>query len=135
MDSIAGMASVHEQRDYDVAPEAMWQRIGDFHGLDTWHPDIESQDERDDGRVRVLHLGNGGTVTETLLDEGERSYSYRIDDSPLPVADYTASIAVRDGDAGGCVVDWRAEFQAAGASDDEAEQVITGIFRAGLDTL
>ena len=51
------------------------------------------------------------------------------------MADYTASIAVRDGDEGGCVIDWRAEFQAAGASDDEAEQVITGIFRSGLDAL
>ena len=134
-DSIAGMASVNEQGSYDVAPDEMWQRIGDFHGFHEWHPAIASQDELEGGRVRALHLDGGGTVVETLLDESERSYSYRIDDSPLPVADYTATLAVLAGDSGGCVVEWRAEFQAAGASDEEAEQVISGIFRAGLDVL
>lgn len=128
------MASVHEQESYDIAPNVMWQRIGDFHGFDTWHPAIASQDAREGG-VRVLHLEGGGTVTETLLEEGERSYTYRIDESQLPVADYNATTAVLDADGGGCVVDWRADFQAAGASDDEAEEVIRGIFRAGLEAL
>lgn len=129
------MASVHEQESYDVAPDAMWQRIGDFQGLHSWHPAVVSQDALDGGKVRVLHLDGGGTITETLLDEGEHSYTYRIDDSPLPVADYTATTAVLERDGGGCVIDWRADFQAAGASDDEAREVIRGIFRAGLDAL
>lgn len=129
------MARVHEQESYDVAPDAMWQRIGDFQGLHSWHPAVVSQDALDGGKVRVLHLDGGGTITETLLDEGEHSYTYRIDDSPLPVADYTATTAVLDRDGGGCVIDWRADFQAAGASDDEAREVIRGIFRAGLDAL
>jgi hypothetical protein len=51
------------------------------------------------------------------------------------VSDYHAQISVSDGDGGGCVVDWRADFQAAGVSDAQAEEVITGIFRAGLDAL
>ena len=100
VDSIAGMARVNEQGSYDVAPDEMWQRIGDFHGFHEWHPAIASQDELEGGRVRALHLDGGGTVVETLLDEGERSYSYRIDESPLPVADYTATLAVLDGDSG-----------------------------------
>jgi mxaD protein len=129
------MASVHEQQPYDVAPDVMWQRIGDFHAFHTWHPAVLSQDALKGGRVRALHLDSGGTVTETLLEEGERSYSYRIDDSPLPVADYIATMTVLDGDRGGSVVDWRADFQAVGVSDDEAETIISGIFRAGLDAL
>lgn len=129
------MASVHETETYDVAPDAMWEKIGDYHGLADWHPAILSQDKEDGGQVRVLHIDGGGTVTETLVDEGERTYTYRIDESPLPVADYTATIAVREGDEGGCVVDWRADFQASGASDEEAEEVIQGIFRGGLEAL
>ncbi len=130
------MASVHEQESYDVSAAAMWQRIGDFHGLHSWHPAVVSQDSVDGG-VRVLHLDGGGTITETLLDQGESSYTYRIDDSPLPVSDYTATTAVREDDRGGCVVDWRADFdfEAAGASDEEAQEVIRGIFRSGLDGL
>ena len=129
------MASVHEQESYDVSADAMWQRIGDFHALHSWHPAVLSQDAVNNGKVRVLHLDGGGTITETLLDQKQRSYTYRIDDSPLPVSDYTATTAVLDGEGGGCVVDWRADFQAAGASDEEAEEVIRGIFRGGLDAL
>ncbi len=117
-----------------MSAAAMWQRIGDFHGLHSWHPAVVSQDSVDGG-VRVLHLDGGGTITETLLHQGESSYTYRIDDSPLPVSDYTATTAVREGDGSGCVVDWRADFEPAGASDEEAQEVIRGIFRSGLDAL
>jgi hypothetical protein len=129
------MANVHEQERYDVAPDEMWSRIGDFHEIAAWHPAIASQDNLDDGRVRALHLEGGGTVTESLVQEGERTYTYRIDDSPLPVSDYTATISVREGDGGGCVIEWRADFQAVGASDEQAQEIVTGIFRGGLDAL
>lgn len=129
------MASVHEQESYEVPADAMWQRIGDFQELHAWHPAVISQDALDGGKVRVLHLEGGGTITETLVDQGERSYTYRIDDSPLPVSDYTATTAVIEDDGGGCTIDWRADFEAAGASDEEAQEVIRGIFRSGLEAL
>ena len=130
------MPSVREQQQYEGSADEMWSRIGDFHGLSTWHPAIESQTSEGGADVRELHIADGGgTVVETLLDEGPRSYTYSIDDSPLPVADdYRATISVEDAD-GGCVVTWVAEFTAVGATDDEAAGVIEGIFRAGFDAL
>jgi hypothetical protein len=131
------MPSVNKQREYDVSADEMWSRIGDFHALSAWHPAIESQTSEGGEDVRELHLGDGGTVVETLQEQGPRSYTYSIDDSPLPVADdYRATISVDDaGDGGGCVVTWVANFTADGASDEEAEAVIDGIFEAGLDAL
>ena len=61
-------------------------------------------------------------------------YSYHIDRSPLPVADYDATIRVKPSD-GGCEVVWTADFVAEGASDDEAVATIEGIFDAGLGAL
>jgi hypothetical protein len=82
-------------------------------------------------RRRKLTTVDGAEIFETLTEAGERTYSYTIDESPLPVADYRATIAARpDGDAA-CTVTWVAHFTASGASDGEAEAVIQGIFDAG----
>lgn len=128
------MASVRIQHEYDVPADELWGRIGDFHTLSSWHPAIESQTAEGGDKVRELHLGDGGTVVETLLEEGPRTYTYRIDESPLPVADYIATISAEDA-GGGSLVTWVADFTPAGASEDEAKTVIEGIFTSGLDAL
>jgi carbon monoxide dehydrogenase subunit G len=128
------MPTVSKQQDYDVSADEMWGRIGDFHRVSTWLPGVDSQSSEGGDNVRELHLTEGGTVVETLLDEGPHTYSYRIDDSPLPVADYVATISVIERD-GGSTVSWTAEFEADGASDAEAVAVIEGIFQGGLDAL
>jgi hypothetical protein len=128
------MPSVRKQQEFEVPADEMWARIGGFHTLSVWHPAIESQTAEGGEQVRELHLGDGGTVVETLIDEGPRTYTYRIDDSPLPVADYVATISTQDAD-GGCVVTWVADFRTAGATDDQAVAIIEGIFQTGLDAL
>ena len=133
------MPSVRQEQDYPVSADAMWARIGDFHALSAWHPAIASQTADGGPKVRELHLEGGGTVVETLLDDGPHTYTYSIDASPLPVADYTATISAVEADAagggGGCTVVWTADFRAVGASDEKAAAIIAGIFRTGLDAL
>ena len=63
------------------------------------------------------------------------SYSYEILESPLPVADYHAQFAVSAAEGGGTLIDWTANFQAVGATDAEAANVIAGIFEAGLNKI
>lgn len=128
------MAQVSRLRTYEVSPDEMWGRIGDFHGLHTWHPAVVSSTPVAGGEGRALTLGDGAKVSETRTGEGPRSYSYRIDESPLPVQDYEATIAVRESD-GGCEVSWEAQFEPAGASESEAAGIIAGIFDAGLESL
>ena len=128
------MARVHTQQEYDVPADAIWERIGDFGALDAWHPAVADCTTSDEGQVRTLALEGGGTIIETLEAEEPRSYRYRIDESPLPVADYVATIRVVEaGD--GSVVEWEADFTPSGASEDEAVATIEGIFRGGLDAL
>ncbi len=129
------MAQVDTSRSYDVPAEEMWGRIGHFETLDAWHPAIATCEALDGGARRKLTTVDGAEIYETLTEAGERTYSYTIDESPLPVADYSATLSVADASSGACRVDWVARFTAAGASDDEAEGVITGIFHAGLDAL
>jgi len=88
--------------------------------------------------VRRLSLAGGGTIVERLMtvDDKERVYSYSIESSPLPVADYTATIRVRDeGDGNRSVVEWSSEFNPAGASEADAVKAIEGVYRAGFESL
>ena len=128
------MPHVEKRQTYDVGLDQMWERIGGFGTLHTWHPAID-ETRMGGADKRELVLGDGGgSVFETLTDSGETHYSYHIDDSPLPVADYDATIRVQPSD-GGCEVVWTADFRSDGASDAEAQETIEGIFQAGLDAL
>ncbi|MEE8321011.1 MAG: SRPBCC family protein, partial [Gammaproteobacteria bacterium] len=68
-------------------------------------------------------------------DENERVYTYSIINSPLPVANYTATIRVMDDGSGNSTVEWSSEFNADGAPENDAIEVIQGIYQAGLDNL
>ena len=131
----AGNVSVEESVELNVKPAAVWALIGDYNALYRWHPAVASSDRNDN--VRVLTLGNGAQLTETLTaqDDAAHSYSYTINTSPLPVADYDSTIQVTASANGTSKVTWRSSFNAAGTSDTEAADVIRGVYRAGLDNL
>ncbi len=119
-----------------VSADDLWRTIGGFNALADWHPAIEKSEMEDGGKVRRLSLAGGGTLVETLEehDDNSRTYTYRIDESPLPIANYHATISVSDAD-GGSSVDWSAEFDADGAPEADAKDIIQGIFQAGFDNL
>ncbi len=129
------MPEVHTSQHFDVGAEELWGRIGDYATLADWHPGIASQTAVEGGHIRELHLEGGGVVVEALVDQTPTSYTYRIQTSPLPVRDYVATLAIEPAGEGASDVTWTAEFVADGATDEEAEAVILGIFRGGLEAL
>ena len=130
------MAQVERSKRFGASAQDMWRRIGDFQGIDSWHPAIAACTSQEGGEVRELGLADGNRVVERLVAQTDTSYTYRIlDAGPLPVSDYEATIAARDGDGGGSVIDWRATFTPVGASEADAAEVIAGIFEGGLDAL
>lgn len=129
------MAEVSVSKRYDVSGAEMWDRIGDPADIYKWHPAIEATEMADDGKTRIDSLPDGGRVSETMLEQGERHHTYRIDESPLPVLNLVGTIRVRDDEDAGCVVQWDATFDAAGISEAQATELVRGIFQAGLDAL
>lgn len=125
--------------DFKKTPAEVWAVIGEFSKLDSWHPAVESVAMNGDGGTglhRVLSLVGGGEIDETLIEYSleDRSYSYVINSSPLPVANYASTIAVKDA-AGSARVVWESSFEANGATPTEAKKVIGGIYEAGFDNL
>ncbi|RAI00974.1 SRPBCC family protein [Acuticoccus sediminis] len=118
-----------------AAPAAAWEAVGDFCAIATWHPAVAKCElsEHDGTMRRTLSLEGGGTIVEDLVgrDDDAMEYTYKIIESPLPVANYESTIVVTaDGD--GSRIDWTGSFDPSGASEDEAVKVIDGIYEAGL---
>ncbi len=134
------MAGVSMSQKLNAQAMRVWERIGDFATLHEWHPAIERTDIEGSGigALRTLHLAGGaGTVQERLdgANATARSYTYTILDSPLPVANYQATIQVTDQGDGTCTVYWASTFDADGASDADAEAAIRGVYDAGFGAL
>ena len=127
-----------ENVDVAASPADAWDAISDFCSIKDWHPVIAECEQFDqDGKtMRTLTTGDGGELLEELheLDDAGMSMTYSIIESPLPIADYVSTIAVTAaGD--GATITWSSTFNAAGVSDDEALELMTGIYHAGLDSL
>ena len=111
----------------------VWEVVGRFQGLPEWHPAVEAshQEEIEGVEHRRLGLAGGGEILERRLDADGMSYAYEILESPLPVANYRATVAVAEaGD--GCVVIWSSIFEPTHA---EAREAVAGIYEAGFDSL
>ena len=129
------MARVSTSKRYEVSGQGMWERIGDPGRIYEWHPAVEATEMLDGGRKRVDTLGDGGRVSATILEQADRHYTYRVDESPLPLDNLVGTLRVRDEGEGACVVEWEATFDPTGIPEDEAVELVRGIFQAGLDAL
>jgi Polyketide cyclase / dehydrase and lipid transport len=117
------------------APAQIWGIAGDFCAIKTWHPLVADCKQTNEGDtiVRTLTAKNGATIKEKLVESDDRSYSYQIIESPLPVKNYNAKLWVEEGQRpSSTVIHWDAEFDANGASDDAAKKKINDILAVGL---
>ena len=133
------MAKVRMETKLVVPANILWDAIGRFGALGDWHPAVEKcvSDGESKGSVRKLSLVGGGSIIERLenISKKEKLYRYSITDSPLPVADYTAEIRVKDNGDGTSTVEWSSSFEPKGAKADEAVRIIQGIYQTGFDNL
>jgi hypothetical protein len=114
---------------------AVWEIAGPFCAIKDWHPAVKNCEEAKEGEdgFRLLTLQDGGKIKEKLTESSDESYSYEIVESPLPVKGYKATFSVEPGRSEGfTTVVWTAEFEANGASEEEAKKIISDIFGDGL---
>lgn len=141
---------VTETVEVAAPPDVVWSKVKDFNGLHTWHPavkktDLVKGDNNKKGAVRVLTLGDGGTIKEELLSYGNKSqsYKYSILEGVLPVSDYVSTVKVKPGKDGGSTVTWTGDFKrkntgdkpGKGEDDKTAVDTITSVYKAGLENL
>jgi carbon monoxide dehydrogenase subunit G len=109
-------------------PDTVWKTVGDFGGLQSWLPGIETcQLEGDD---RVLGM-MGMTIRERLLnrDDAKRSITYGIVESPMQLEKHEATVTVAAAD-GGSLVTWNVEV-----APDTLLDVFVQTYAGGLESL
>ena len=139
------MVRVYVSSVIDADAEAVWQRIRDFNAMPQWHPGIaDSRIENGEppdkvGCVRSFHTRDGGLIRERLLALSDYDYSctYEILESPMGVANYTATLKLTPvTDGGRCFAEWSAEFECAPGRERElSDSIGGGVFQGGFDAL
>ena len=132
------MTKVSMNSVFAISPDEIWKLIGKFNALPDWHPAVQSSKLEDNGRLRRLSLLGGGEIVERLetIDEKDRLYRYSIISGPLPVANYTATLRVRDDGKGQSLVEWSSEFEpASGSPEPDAIRAVQTIYQTGFDSL
>jgi carbon monoxide dehydrogenase subunit G len=126
------MAKVEKSLELDRPADEIWALIGDFHGLHKWVPGAQPSESIDEGKRRKFQLGPN-TMIEGLAEQSERSYTYTIDEGPLPVSNYRSTLSVEDAGEGKSVVRWVGTFEPAeGATEESASQIVNMIYDGGL---
>lgn len=140
---------VTESVTIQAAPDAVWAKIKDYGAMQDWHPAIDktvADKGSTVGSTRTLTLKGGGTIVEELesYSDGDRKFSYRMTDpGPVPVNNYSSTLAVKPADGGGSLVEWRGAFYRKymnndpppEQNDEAAVKAITGIYQLGLGNL
>ncbi|MCU1427976.1 MAG: hypothetical protein JWL83_1976 [Actinomycetia bacterium] len=103
------MASGTTETTIERDPDTVWKVIGDFGGLASWLPGIESCETKGDDRVLSMM---GMTIVETLRarDDAKRAISYAISESPLSLEHHDATITVYPA-GGGSRVTWEVNIE------------------------
>lgn len=131
------MAKVSMESPVNMTADEVWKLLGQFNALPDWHPAVTSSRLEDGGSLRRLSLLGGGEIVERLekIEDNDRLYRYSIVSGPLPVANYTATLRVKEDKDGKAVVQWSSEFDPMGASETDATAAVQEIYKAGFDNL
>jgi uncharacterized protein YndB with AHSA1/START domain len=140
------MAKVYRSAVIAAPADAVWAYVRDFNALPRWHPaiatsEIEAGSAADRvGCVRRFTLkSDGGLLREQLLalSDTERTYTYNILVSPMPVANYVATMRFTPITAGNLTfAEWWAEFDVTqGPEADQVLDIGDNVFVAGFAAL
>jgi carbon monoxide dehydrogenase subunit G len=133
------MPEIRVEQEIQAAPEAVWPVISDFAGLDRLMPGLEKVEVEGSGvgAVRTVTMKGGNQVRERLesLDPAQRSFSYSMLPSAMPVQNYLATVRLAPAGPGRTRVTWSSRFDAPGLSDAQLGPLTKGMEQAYAATI
>ena len=115
--------------------DEVWAVVGDFGGLDQWHPMVPNCRMDADGVSRII-TAPGVRVVEVLDPEAstEHCQVYTVEKSPMPIRDYRATLSITATE-GGCVLTYSSQFMPNRVPESVAVGMLRGFFVAGFAAL
>lgn len=134
------MAKISEATKLYIPAERVWDAIGRFADIDSWHPLVLRADSAgtDSRPERRLDLGDSEALVERLEshDDDAMTQRYSYQAGPLPLSRMEAELSVHPDDATSCTIHWSAELQPdSDTPRDQAVQEVQSFFRRGLEHL
>ena len=130
------MTTVNIKENVAASADDVWRVLSDFGGIEPNEMIAGCSLEGEGvGAVRTITLKGGGEIVERLesQDDSARVFRYAIiNDCPLPVENYSATVAVIDAGSGTAQVDWTGNFDPAGAPEEQVVTLIEGVYRGGI---
>ncbi len=129
------MVSVKVSERIEATADQVWDLFRDFGGIQRFSAGIEKVEVSGSGigAVRTLSLPGGLTLQERLeaFDDSGRRLQYAIVAGPIPVANYLATIEVKD-EGKGCRIDWSSQFEPKGITDEQGRAMLEGVYKGGI---
>jgi hypothetical protein len=129
------LQTVAESVELAATPDDVWSLIGQFGGA--WHPLTAKVNLTGAGigQLRTIQTLDGQQFVERLeaIDDAKRLLRYT-NIAGMAVSHHTSTLEVKP-KGSGSVVDWRAQFLAANATDRAMKVRVSTLFRTGLDSL
>jgi mxaD protein len=136
------MARVSESAKLYVPAGRVWQTIGDFEQIQTWHPAVLGCETDRHGTLpqRRMDLAEAVPQVEQLeeQDDDKLHYRYSFVSGPLPVSEMQAELRVNADDASSCTIEWTAQLHPQDEVQDAEATAIAALrdfFRRGLEHL
>jgi NADPH:quinone reductase-like Zn-dependent oxidoreductase/uncharacterized protein YndB with AHSA1/START domain len=133
---------VHRSTVIDAPVEEVWRLLRDFNGHERWHPAVAASRIEDGragdevGAVRRFRLRDGAELREQLLrlSDRDRSFTYCLLESPIPLLGYVATVRLRPvTDGNRTFWDWRSSFAAPPGQEAELAALVSQeIYEAGF---
>jgi carbon monoxide dehydrogenase subunit G len=129
------MVSVKVSERVEASADRVWELFRDFGGIQRFTSGFEKVEVSGSGigAVRTITLPGGAALQERLeaFDDRGRKLQYAIVGGPIPVANYLATIEVKD-EGKACRIDWSSHFEPKGISEDQARAMIEGVYKGGI---
>lgn len=129
------MVTAHVTENLPASAETVWSLIQDFGDMAAWAPEAKlvSIEGFGQGAVRVVDT-RVGTFRERCEahDPSERSFAYRLLESPMPYDDYVAIVTLTPIDDDHCQIEWKGTFELREGNESKAAQVVEGVYRDGF---
>jgi carbon monoxide dehydrogenase subunit G len=129
------MVSVKVSERVEASADQVWDLFRDFGGIQRFSSGFEKVEVAGSGigAVRTITLPGGAALQERLeaFDDRGRKLQYAIVGGPIPVASYLATIEVKD-EGKACRLDWSSHFEPKGISEEQARNMIEGVYKSGI---
>ncbi len=129
------MVNVKVSDRIEASADQVWELFRDFGGVQRFSAGIEKVEVTGSGigAVRTLALPGGVSLQERLeaFDDRGRRLQYAIVAGPIPVANYLATIEVKD-EGKACRIDWSSQFETKGITDEQGRALLEGVYRGGI---